>query len=107
MAWGLGYGDDRGAPPLTPANFSTQRLRRMHDVMAGHVERGDVPGLVGVVSRRGEAHFEAIGVQTAGGRQIKRDSLFRIASMTKPVTAAATMILVEDGLVRLDEPVDR
>src|SRR5579872_377719 len=107
MAWGLGYGDDPGAPQLTPANFSTQRLRRMHDVVAGHVERGDVPGLVGLVSRRGEVHVEAIGVQTAGGRHIKRDSLFRIASMTKPVTAAATMILVEDGLVRLDEPVDR
>ena len=82
-------------------------MRHMHDVMAGHIERGDVPGLVGLVSRRGEAHVVALGVQTAGGRAMKRDSLFRIASMTKPVTAAATMILVEDGLVRLDEPVDR
>lgn len=75
--------------------------------MASHVERGDVPGLVGLVSRRGEVRVETLGVQTAGAPPIKRDSLFRIASMTKPVTAAATMILVDEGLVRLDEPVDR
>lgn len=79
----------------------------MHDVLATHVEGGGVPGLVALVGRRGEVHVEALGVQTAGGRPIQRDSLFRIASMTKPITAAATMILVEDGVVRLDEPVDR
>jgi len=79
----------------------------MHDVLAGHVERGDVPGLVGLVSRRGEVHVEVAGAQSTGGHPIKRNSIFRIASMTKPVTAAATMILVEDGLLRLDEPVDR
>ncbi len=76
----------------------------MHDVMAGHVERGDVPGLVTLVSRRGEVHVDAIGMKAVGASDpIGRDTIFRIASMTKPITAAAMMILV----VRLDEPVDR
>jgi CubicO group peptidase (beta-lactamase class C family) len=79
----------------------------MRSVLAGYVERGKIPGLVGLVSRRGEVHVEALGSRTIGGAAIARDSIFRIASMTKPVTAAATMILVEEGRLRLDEPVDR
>lgn len=80
----------------------------MHDVMAGHVEHGAVPGLVTLVSRRGETHVDAIGVKSVGGRDpMRRDTIFRIASMTKPITAAAAMILVEECKLRLDEPVDR
>jgi CubicO group peptidase (beta-lactamase class C family) len=80
----------------------------MHDVMAGHVERGDVPGLVTLVSRRGEVHVDAIGMKALGGSDpIRRDTIFRITSMTKPITAAAAMILVEECKLRLDEPVDR
>jgi CubicO group peptidase (beta-lactamase class C family) len=87
---------------------SEARLGRMHDVMAGYVERGDVPGLVTLVSRRGEAHVDAIGTKALGGSEpIRRDTIFRISSMTKPVTAAATMILAEECKLRLDEPVDR
>src|SRR5947208_11536013 len=83
------------------------RLSRMHDVMAGYVERGDVPGLVTLVSRRGEMHVDAIGTRAiAGSAPIWRDTIFRISSMTKPITAAATMILVEECKLRLDEPVD-
>jgi CubicO group peptidase (beta-lactamase class C family) len=80
----------------------------MHDVMAGHVERGEVPGLVTLVNRRGEVHIEAIGVQASGRRDpMRRDTIFRIASMTKPIAAVAAMILVEECRLRLDEPVDR
>ena len=76
--------------------------------MAGHVERGDVPGLVTLVSWRGEAHVDTIGMKAAGGSDpIERDTIFRISSMTKPVTAAATMILVDEAKLQLDEPVDR
>jgi len=83
----------------------------MRDVMAGHVERG-VPGLVTLVSRRGEVHVEALGMKAVGGRgaagngPVRRDTIFRIASMSKPVTAAAAMILVEECKLRLDDPVD-
>jgi CubicO group peptidase (beta-lactamase class C family) len=88
--------------------FSKARLGRMHDVMAGYVQRGEVPGIVTLVSRRGEVHGDAIGMQALGDSDpIRRDTIFRIASLTKPITAAAAMILVEECKLRLDEPVDR
>jgi CubicO group peptidase (beta-lactamase class C family) len=90
------------------AGLSKARLGRMHDVMAGHVERGDVPAVVTLLSRRGEVHVDAIGMKAVSDNNpIRRDTIFRIASMTKPVTAAAAMILVEECKLRLDEPVDR
>ncbi len=93
---------------MSNGGLSKARLDRMHDVMAGHVERGQVPGIVTLVSRRGEVHVDAIGMKTVGGRApIGRDTIFRIASLTKPIAAAAAMILVEECKLRLDEPVDR
>ncbi len=87
--------------------FSKTRLDRMHSVMAGFVERGELPGLVTLVSRGDEVHVDAIGMKTRGGSDpMLRDTLFRIASMSKPVTAAAAMILVEECRLRLDDPVD-
>ncbi len=87
--------------------LSKGRLSRMHDVMAGHVSRGQVAGLVTLVSRRGEVHVEAIGAMAVGGSApMRRDTIFRIASVTKPVTAAAALILVEECKVGLDHPVD-
>ena len=49
---------------MAAAEFSKTRLARLHDVLAGHVARGDMPGLVALVSRRGETHVEAIGTQS-------------------------------------------
>jgi CubicO group peptidase (beta-lactamase class C family) len=93
---------------MSTGGLSKARLGRMHDVMAGYVERGEVPGIVTLVSRRGEVHTDAIGKQAVGGSDpMRRDTIFRISSMTKPITAAATMILVEECTLRLDEPVDR
>lgn len=93
---------------MSTGGLSKVRLSRMHDIMAGYVERGEVPGLVTLVSRRGEVFVDAIGTKTLGGNDpITRDTIFRISSMTKPITAAATMILVEECKLRLDEPVDR
>src|SRR4051794_16456548 len=90
------------------SGLSKSRLERMRDVMNGYVERGEVPGLVTLVSRRGETCVDTLGSLAAGSSQpMRRDSLFRISSMTKPVTAVAAMILVEECLLRLDEPVDR
>jgi CubicO group peptidase (beta-lactamase class C family) len=80
---------------------------RLREVMSAHVQRGDAPGLVMLVSRRGEAEVEAIGTIAVGvADPIRRDTIFRIASMTKPITALAAMILVEDSQLRLDDPVD-
>jgi CubicO group peptidase (beta-lactamase class C family) len=68
---------------------------------------GDVPGLVALVAQGDDVHVEALGRLSVGGAPVRRDSLFRIASTTKPITAAATMALVDEGLIGLDEPVDR
>jgi CubicO group peptidase (beta-lactamase class C family) len=86
--------------------LSRPRLERMHNVMAGHVASGDIPGMVTLVSRRGEIHVDAIGKMAIGGAPMQRDTIFRLASMTKPVTAVAAMILVEECKLRLDDPVD-
>jgi CubicO group peptidase (beta-lactamase class C family) len=88
--------------------FCKTRLARMHDVLRGHVARGDVPGLVSLVSRCGETHVEVLGLQALeGAAPMQRDTIFRIASMTKPIAAAAAMILIEECVFGLDEPVDR
>jgi CubicO group peptidase (beta-lactamase class C family) len=77
---------------------------RLHEVLARHVE---VPGLVYLVRQRGEVHAAAIGTKATGSADpMRRDTIFRIASMTKPVTATAALILVEEGKLRLDDPVD-
>jgi CubicO group peptidase (beta-lactamase class C family) len=92
---------------MSAAGLSEARLSRMRDVMAEYVQRGEVPGLVTLVSRRGEVYVEAIGTQAIHDpTPIRRDTIFRISSMTKPITAAATMILVEECKLRLDDPVD-
>lgn len=93
---------------MSTGGLSKARLDRMHDIMSSYVERGEVPGMVTLVSRRGEVHVDAMGMKAVGGRDpIRRDMIFRISSMTKPITAAAAMILVEECKLRLDEPVDR
>jgi CubicO group peptidase (beta-lactamase class C family) len=96
-----------GRKDMSSGGLSTARLGRMHDVMAGHVERDDVPGIVTLVSRRDEVHVDALGMKAIGGSEpMRRDTIFRIASVTKPIMAAAAMILVEECTLRLDEPVD-
>lgn len=89
------------------SGLSRERLGRVREVMGGYVERGSVPGIVTAVSRRGEVHVEAIGTRAEGSEDpVQRDTIFRIASMTKPVAAVAAMILVEECRLRLDDPVD-
>jgi CubicO group peptidase (beta-lactamase class C family) len=98
----------RRKPAMSGSGLSATRLRRMDEVLTGYVERGEIPGLVALVHRRGEVHVDAIGKTSLnGGNPVRRDTIFRIASMTKPVAAAAAMILVEECKLRLDEPVDR
>jgi CubicO group peptidase (beta-lactamase class C family) len=87
--------------------LSKTRLARLHDALAAHVSPTGVPGIVALVSRRGETHVVALGRQSLeSDASMRRKTIFRIASMTKPVTAAAAMILVEQCKLRLDDPVD-
>ncbi|AKU94648.1 Beta-lactamase class C and other penicillin binding protein [Labilithrix luteola] len=91
---------------MSTSGFSKARLHRMQDNLERHVESGFAPGVVTLVARGTEIHVDVIGAQAFGGAPMQRDTLFRISSMTKPVTAVATMILVEECVLRLDEPVD-
>ena len=89
------------------AGFSPVRLDRMRATLHRHVESGEVPGLVALISRRGHEHVEAIGAMAFDSNTpVRRDTIFRLASTTKPVTAVAAMILVEECKVRLDDAVE-
>lgn len=79
----------------------------LHDVLAPHVESGEIPGLVGLVARDGSVEVEVIGRRSVDGPPMTRDSIFRISSMTKPILAVVAMQLIEQGVLALDEPVDR
>src|SRR5713101_7561854 len=96
-----------GDSAIKSRGLSKTRLDRMHNIMEGYVKRGEVPGMVTMVSRHGNVHIDAMGKKALHGGPIERDTIFRISSMTKPITAAATMILVEECKLRLDEQVDR
>jgi CubicO group peptidase (beta-lactamase class C family) len=81
-------------------------LERFAEVAAHHVEGGTVPGLVALVAHGEQVHVEVRGRLSIDGPPVRRDSLFRIASTTKPITGAATLALAEAGLFTVDDPVD-
>lgn len=97
----------RRAPSLARGDFSPARLERMRAALQRHVDSGMLPGLVALVSHRGQERLETIGTTAFGGDEpMRRETIFRLASMTKPVTAVGAMILVEECRLRLDDPVD-
>ncbi|MGA8336045.1 MAG: serine hydrolase domain-containing protein [Solirubrobacteraceae bacterium] len=85
-------------------SFDRDRVRAAAGI---HVGDSRVPGFVVLVASGHDVYVEAFGNLTVGGAPVQRDSLFRIASTTKPITAAATLAVIDEGLVGLDEPVDR
>lgn len=81
-------------------------MTNLHDTLQANVSNGSVPGAVGLVARGDRVEVAAVGsVDVDGTAPMARDSIFRIASLTKPVVAAAVMMLVEDGRIALDDPV--
>lgn len=101
----------QGLPTAMPeaAGLSAERLARIGRVFQGHIDRGELPGAVTMIARRGNVvHFEARGLMDLeAGRPMPHDGLFRIASMTKMVTTVAAMILYEEGHFSLYDPVSR
>ena len=87
-----------------PDLLTEEGLKRFAAVAAAHVGDDKVPGLVALVARGEQVHVEALGSLSIGGPPVRRDSLFRISSTTKPMTGAATLALVREGLLDLDEP---
>ncbi|MEW2391685.1 serine hydrolase domain-containing protein [Streptomyces venezuelae] len=89
------------------SGLSEAGLRRLREVLEAHVESKKIPGLVALVGRGDETHVEAIGtMRHDGGAPMRRDTIFRMASTSKPVAVAGTMVLLDECRVRLDDPVD-
>ncbi len=86
--------------------FEHSVLDRIEEVVERAVELGQAPGVVAAVARGDQVHVATAGVMVVGGPPMRRDTLFRISSITKPMTAAVVLSLVDAGLLQLDEPVD-
>ncbi|MEV5968295.1 serine hydrolase domain-containing protein, partial [Kribbella sp. NPDC051952] len=93
----------------TASGFTAAGLGKLHDVLARHVDSGKIPGVVALVSRGdGEPHVETIGtLRHDGGPAMSRDTIFRMASTSKPVSVSAAMVLLDECRLRLDDQVER
>lgn len=89
--------------------LSSERLQRINQMIQGYIERGQITGAITMVSRRGRvAHFEAQGQMDLEAKTpMRKDAIFRIASMSKPITGVAILMLMEEGKLRLTDPVSR
>ncbi|MDX3533249.1 serine hydrolase [Streptomyces sp. MB09-01] len=88
--------------------FSKAGLHRVRDVLARHVASGKIPGLVALIGRGDETHVEALGtMRHEGGAPMRRDTVFRMASTSKPVAMAPVMVLLDECRLRLDDPVQQ
>jgi CubicO group peptidase (beta-lactamase class C family) len=92
---------------MSETGFSETGLKRLRETMTEFVSAGMVPGLALALSRGGEVVMEAIGSGVPGGPPLRSDAIFRITSMTRPVTAVAALQLISTGRLGLDEPVGR
>jgi CubicO group peptidase (beta-lactamase class C family) len=97
----LGKPDDVGMSP--------ERLRRIHEAIQRHIDSGEISGAVTLVARRGRlVHFEAHGLMDIESKlPMRKDAIFRIASMSKPITGAAVMMMLEEGKLRLSDAVSK
>ena len=89
--------------------MSTERLQRINEMVDRYIASGDITGAVTLVARNGRiVHLQAQGVTDAASKKpMQRDTIFRIASMSKPVAGTAILMLVEEGKVRLTDPVSK
>jgi CubicO group peptidase (beta-lactamase class C family) len=89
--------------------LSTERLQRINELVQRYIESGQISGAVTVVTRKGRvAHFEARGLMDIESRTaMRKDAIFRMASMSKPVTGVAILMLMEEGKLRLTDPVSQ
>jgi CubicO group peptidase (beta-lactamase class C family) len=114
MLWAWSGLSLQGAESVTTAKpedvgLSPERLTRIHEAVQRHIDAGSVSGAVTLVARHGRiAHLEAHGLMDIESkRPMPKDGVFRLASMSKPITAVALMMMVEEGKVRLSDPVSR
>ena len=77
----------------------------LQNLLEKYVDQGTLPGAVGLVARGDHTEVAVAGSVATGGVPMAEDSIFRLASITKPITAAAVMLLVQDGRIKLDDPI--
>ena len=103
--------DMAGVPAAEPeaVGMSSERLERLDRVMQGYIDRNEVAGVVTLVARRGKVvHFSALGQRDVeAGAPMTHDTIFRIASMTKPIASVALMMLYEEGRFQLRDPISK
>ncbi len=89
--------------------LSSERLQRINQLVQQYIDQRQITGAITMVSRKGRvAHFEAIGkMDLEANAPMRKDAIFRIASMSKPITGVAILMLMEEGKVRLADPVSR
>ena len=101
----------RGAvsPRSPPGTFSPAKLERVGDYLRNEIAAGKIPGAIILVQQHGHpVYFEKLGViDVATGRPMSEDAIFRLYSMSKPITSVAAMMLVEDGKLALDDPLSK
>ena len=102
-------GDDLPRAKPEEVGVSTERLHRIDEVIRRHIDNRHIAGAVTLVARKGRVvHFEAQGLKDLESKQpMTQDTLFRMASSTKPVTGVAVLMMVEEGKVRLNDPVSK
>src|SRR5947207_1569096 len=98
----------RAAKP-EDVGISSQRLQRIHDLIQRNIDAGSFSGAVTLVSRNGKvAHLEAQGLMDIETKKpMAKDAMFRIMSMTKPVVGSAVLMMVEEGKIRLTDPISK
>ena len=99
----------QGLPSAKPeeVGLSAERLQRVDQLMQGFIDRRQVSGTVALIARHGKvAYFKSFGMMDEG-KPMTDDTIFRIASMTKPITSVAVMMLLEEGKILLNDPISK
>src|SRR4051812_17839398 len=108
IAWppSAGYAEQ---PSPDPASFSREGLQRVGDYIRNEIATGKIPGAIMLIQRHGKpVYFESFGVRDVATQlPMTADTIFRLYSMSKPITSVAAMMLVEDGKLKLDDPVSK
>ena len=104
------HASEHGLPMAVPEDVgvSTERLEEIAPALQGYVDKGQTPGFLTVIARKGKiAHFETTGMRDVENKKpVEADTIFRIYSMSKPITSVAVMILYDEGHLKLDDPVE-
>jgi len=109
IAWGLSAAVHGEQPLAAPSSFSPAKLERVSDYMRNEVAAGKIPGAIVLIQQHGRPVYdEKFGVRDVESKQpITEDTIFRLYSMSKPITSVAAMMLVEDGRLALDDPLSK